>query len=179
MINFVPTNNQFLRLWRVLPYVELKDITVKESRNVNFIMFNVDTVNISNIYLQDLSVKDVNVTYSMFHLSLGHAMNVYKLTANNVTGPVLYLSNVLAQNFSTLSLNDMKTSQGQLRTSLQSIIVISKVDDLSQKGLDIRKSQDTFLNNINLNGYTSIEGMDYTKTANNSYLLSVDTIYGK
>ena len=179
MITFTPNNNLFLRSWKVLPYVELKDITMKYTRNANFVISNADTFSISNVYLEGLSVKDVTITYPIFYFNTGHSMIVNNLTAKNVAGPLFYASNVLAQTFSSFFLNKMYASQDLLKSTLQSIIMITKVGDPSQKGLDIRKSQDTAFDNINLNGYTSIEGTDYTKRAENTYLIEVHTVYGK
>ena len=150
MITFTPGTDQFLNTWKVLPYVELKDITVKDSKNANFIFTAGDTVNISNVYLEGLSVKDVTVTYPVLYFGGGHSMNVYNLSANNVTGPIIQAVTVLTQNFSSFSLSNMKTDQ-QLQAILQSIIYISKVDSLLKKGLNISRSKDTFLDNINLN----------------------------
>lgn len=151
LVTFSPdAYDQFFYKWKILPFVELKDITLKDTRNANFIATGADTVNISNVYLEGLSMKDVKVTYPAFYFSLGHSMNVYNLTAKNVSGPLIQTVNVLAQNFSTFSLTNMYASQ-QLKTSFQGVIFIAKVENVAQKGLDVRKSLNTYLDNINLN----------------------------
>ena len=76
-------------------------------------------------------------------------MNVYNVTANNVTGPIISTNDVIAQNFSTFSLNNMYTSQ-ELDPNLQSMIYVLKNNDFGRTGLDPSRSRDTFLDNINL-----------------------------
>jgi len=141
-------------------------------------MFTADTVNISNVYLEGLSIKDITSTYSVFRSSFGHLMHVFNVTAHNVTGPLFQTVDVLAQNFSAFSLNNMYTSE-ELPPGRQNIITFSKINNPAQKGLDTRRSQDTLLDNINLNGYTRIEGIDETKSANLSFIVMSESTYGK
>jgi len=149
LITSTSAPNQFLNAWKVLPYIELTDITLKYTQNANFIVSIADTVNISNVYLEGLSIKDVTTTFSVFRFSTGHLMNVYNVTANNVTGPIISTNDVIAQNFSTFSLNNMYTSQ-ELDPNLQSMIYVLKNNDFGRTGLDPSRSRDTFLDNINL-----------------------------
>jgi len=130
--------------------MDLRDITMKYTRNTNFLLFSADTVNISNVYLEGLSTKDVTITYAVFRVSVGHSMNVYNLTANNVTGPLFQTNDVLAHNFSTISLNSMYTSQKQ-DVSRQYILYFAKISDLVKKGLNPNKPRDSFFDNLNLN----------------------------
>ena len=105
-------------------------------------------------------------------------MHVFNVTAHNVTGPLFQTVDVLAQNFSAFSLNNMYTSE-ELPPGRQNIITFSKINNPAQKGLDTRRSQDTLLDNINLNGYTRIEGIDETKSANLSFIVMSESTYGK
>ena len=150
MITFTSVTSEFLNTWKVLPYVELTDIILKYTQNANFIIYIADTVNISNVYLEGLSIKDLTTTYALFSFAAGHFMNAYNVTANNVTGPVFQTTNVLAQNLSTLSFNNMYTSQ-QLFKGVQIIIYVSNIDNFGRTGLDPSRSRDIFFDNINLN----------------------------
>jgi len=150
LVAFTPATNQFANSWKVLPSMDLQNITMKYTRNVNFLLFSADTVNISNVYLEGLSTKDVTITYAVFRVNVGHSMNVYNLTANNVTGPLFQINDVLAHNFSQLSFNNMYTSQKQ-DTNQQYIISLAKVKDLVKKGLDPNRPRDSFFDNLNLN----------------------------
>jgi len=105
-------------------------------------------------------------------------MNVYNVTATNTTGPLFQAVDILAHNFSTLSFNEMYTSQ-ELNASLQSMIYFAKTNAFSETGLDPSRSQDTFFDHIDLKGYTTIDRIDYTESANNSIFISGFTNYGK
>jgi len=59
------------------------------------------------------------------------------------------------------------------------VIEINKVRDPTTKGLNISKPLNTYLDNINLNGYRDFDGMNYTQNTNLSYLLAVHSVYGK
>jgi len=176
-IMFYPNANPFLYNWSVLPMVDIKEITMKNCKNVNFVVLNSDTTTVSNVYLDNISIRDVKAYYGIFTVFTSHAFNVNNLTANNVSGQVIESLDVLSQNFSDFSLNDMATTKN-LSITLQNLIQIAKMSDLTKKGLDIRKPRDTYLNNINLNGFQDMDGMDYTKNANNTYIVYITSNYG-
>jgi len=105
-------------------------------------------------------------------------MSVYNLTAKNVTGPIFQTVDVLAHNFSTLSFNEMYTSQ-ELKKALQSVIYFSKINNLAAVGIDLSRPKDTFFDNVNLKGYTRLGGVDETESANDSIFISGFSDYGK
>jgi len=158
--------------------MDLRDITLKYTRNTPFLLYNIDTVSISNVYLEGLSTKDVTVSYALFKFTVGHSMNIYNLTANNVTGPLFQTTDVLAHNFSTISLNNLYTVQRE-DFSGQYVLSFAKVKDFGKKGLNSAKPKDSYFDNFNLNGYTTIDDIDFTNNVNNSFFMIAYTNYGK
>lgn len=136
--------------WPVTPTADIRDFTLKNSRNANLVFFLMDTINLTNVYFENLSVKDVVVYYSPITLIVGHAVNVYNFTANNVYGSVFTLQNAMANNFTNCNFNNMTNSQSQ-DIDKQSIAYIYKVTDPIKKKLDPTRPQFTLFDNFNVN----------------------------
>lgn len=157
--------------------VNLSYITLKYTRNANFLFTTADTYNIANISLEGLTTKDVTITQPAFRINSGHSMSLYNITANNITGPLFQISDVMAHNFSKINFNNMYISKKDSSDNYF-IFYFSKIT-LVKKGLNTSKPRDTYIDNFNLNGYTSIDGIDFANNANSSFFLIGHTGYGK
>jgi len=150
-VTFSPNPTTFLYVWAILPVINIKDITIKNSQNANIFLNSAELVTISNVYIENArtAVKDVDMTFAIFNLWTAHAFTVNNLTAHNVSCPLLITIDVLGQNFSDFSLNNMSISQN-VKSNYPMIIQIYKTVDPTQKGLDMRKSKGIYLDKINL-----------------------------
>jgi len=149
-ILFNPNSDYIKGIWSVAPIVEITNLIVKKSKNVNFVLMNCDNMTISDVYLEDTLIKGANVTYGVFTAMTGNALNVNNLTVNNGYGQLIQSVKVLSQNFSNFFLSNMSNSQNA-EIFYQLLIRIEKDFDAKKEGLDLSKSLDTYFENINLN----------------------------
>ncbi len=105
LITFTVSDTVTGSTWAVTPTADIRDFTIKNSHNANLVFFLMDTINLTNVYFENLSVKDVVVNYSPLTLIVGHAVNVYNVTANNVYGSVFTLQDTMAINFTNCNFN--------------------------------------------------------------------------
>jgi len=140
----------FLYSWSVLPNAELKDITIKDSRNANILLMGLDTVNISNLYSERTSVQDVKLPLPLLTFIRGHSVTAYNVTAKDVYGPVLATQDVMKQNFTDCTFSNMSSSQSLIGNH-QNILLILNTNDPGTLGLNPNNPMNIYVNNFNLN----------------------------
>ncbi len=150
-MTFTPISASFFNVWTVLPYADLQDITIKNSRYANILFFNPDTVSLKNSYFENNSAKNTtSSSYGLFNVIIGQNLIVDNVTANNVYGSVFQIQDVQSQTYSNCNFYNMMSSQ-ELTDDLQSIVRITKLNSPASKGLNPDKSQIILFDNFNAN----------------------------
>lgn len=146
-----PIPAYFLNTWTILPYADIRDITIKDSTNANIQLTGLDTVTVSNLHFERTSIKDVTILTPLFTFQVGHSLTMINVTAKDVYGPVLYALWVMNLNFTDCTFNNMSSSQDLENTKFQNILVISKGELPATVGLNPKNPDNTYLNNFNVN----------------------------
>ncbi len=150
LIKASPNTANFLNSWSVLPYVDIKDITITDSRNANIMLSFFDRVTVSSLHFERTSIMDVTMLVQLFSFTTGHSLTMNNVTAKDVYGPVLYTKDIMNQNFTDCVFTDMSSSQ-DIDGGYQNILMISKDDEPSTLGLNPKNPDNIYLNNFNIN----------------------------
>ncbi len=145
-----PNSATFLNSWSVLPYANIKDVTITDSRNAAITLTYLDTVTVSNIHFERTSIKDVTLLIPLFYVTIGHSLTMNNVTAKDVYGPVILTQDVMNQNFTDCVFNNMSNSQ-DIDTQSQNILMISKDNKPSTQGLNPNNPDNIYINSFNVN----------------------------
>ncbi len=148
-INFIPAVFLFSD-FSILPYAEITNIDIQDSTNTNFWLWKLDTVNFENITLQNnMFSMDLNTSYYLFDVQLGHHTTFQNIYAKNNAGPIFSSEEVLLVNINNMTVYDATMSQ-DLRPLYQNIIFIVTEQDPGTEGLDPTRPTGVHLSDVNV-----------------------------
>lgn len=150
LMKFTPNSATFLFSAGVLPNAELKDINIKDSSNGGILFIYLDTLNVSNINYERTTIQNVNLPLPLISAMSGHYFNVNNLTAKDVIGPVLNAQNIMSENFTDCTFNNLSSSQ-DIDANYQNILYIVKTDDPATIGLNANNPDNIYVNNFHVN----------------------------
>jgi hypothetical protein len=175
-INFIPSMFLFSD-FSILPYAQITNIAVKDSTNTNFWLWKLDKVNFENITLENNIYSDVNVSYYLFDVQLIHHTIFKNVHVKNNAGPIFSTEEVLLLNISNVTIYDAKMSQDQ-RSQYQNLIYIVTEYDPATEGLDPTRPVGVNMTDINVYGFSDINGGDSTDESKFHYIILIYTVIG-
>ena len=148
MIVLIPSYQQFFKLFEILPTAHMTNISVRNSKNVNFRIAFLDFISVTNILLEDNSNFNKNGSIFLYVRST-HEAHLDNITVKNTTGSVIYLHGIFKKNLSNISLFNVENLD-EIAEAYQNQIKISHYFE-EEKLLDSTRPKKTIIENIYLN----------------------------
>lgn len=150
MVKFLPNGDYFLYLRTLLPSATLRNISIQDSNNVNFVISTLNQVDLQNVQLRNNTFNIETLQFALFFFNYADKVLVQNVYANTQGGPILKITHVLNQQIYNCTFENITTSQ-KLETVNQNLIQTARFADDIQSGLNPNEDLLTVIRDFNIN----------------------------
>lgn len=148
LINLQSSTNQYFNVFNVLPFANITNLSILNSKNASIFLLGFDSLHFQNILIENNTLSSKNKINPLLYVSVAQNAFFNNIIVKNNIGPVIHLQGALYGQLTNCAFLNVSNSV-ELPESLQFQIKISSI--LEEALLNQTKLKGIEIRNVSLN----------------------------